>query len=103
VIRGGAPRLISIYDVVVGDIMLLEAGDIVSTDGVLLGGYNVKCNESSATGESDAVLKTAGSNGTDPFILSGSKVLEGTGRFLVTAVGENSYHGRTLMGTQARG
>jgi P-type Ca2+ transporter type 2C len=107
VIRGGKPRLISIYDVVVGDIMHLEAGDIVSTDGVLVNGYNIKCDESSATGESDAVLKTPASIALrksevsadyDPFIVSGSKVLEGTGGFLVTAVGPNSYYGRTLTG-----
>lgn len=100
------------YDVVVGDIMHIEAGDVVSTDGVLLDGYNILCDESSATGETDALQKvpaavalantprdTKFSEAYDPFILSGSKVLEGVGNFLVTAVGPNSFYGRTLMGS----
>jgi hypothetical protein len=102
--------LVNIYEVVVGDIMHLEAGDVVPVDGVLLDGYNVSSDESAATGESDAMVKVpaalALSNTPptikfmeeyDPFILSGSKVLGGVGTFVVTAVGPNSFNGRTLM------
>jgi P-type Ca2+ transporter type 2C len=102
--------LINIYDIVVGDIMHLEAGDVIPVDGVLLDGYSISCDESSATGESDAINKVpaviALSNTSpnvkfieeyDPFILSGSKVLGGVGTFVVTAVGPNSFNGRTLM------
>ena len=74
---------------VVGDIALLEPGEIVPCDGIFLSGHNVKCDESGITGESDAIKKAsyqecmkAESNGelhehTDCFIISGSKVLEG--------------------------
>ena len=44
-------------EVVVGDIALLEPGEIIPCDGVFLSGHNVKCDESGATGESDAIKK----------------------------------------------
>ena len=105
--------LINIHDIVVGDIMRIEAGDVVTVDGVLLDGYNVSCDESAATGESDAISKLPAAmvlgntpsnvnfqEEYDPLILSGSKVLGGVGTFVVTAVGPNSFNGRTLMCTQ---
>ena len=85
----------------------LEPGDLIPVDGVLPEGHNIKADESAATGESDALKKVPAEyalNNTergskfDPFILSGSKVLEGVGKYVVTAVGPNSYHGRTMMG-----
>jgi Ca2+-transporting ATPase len=112
IVRGGQTKLVNIYDIVVGDILHLEPGDLIPVDGVLPEGHNVKCDESAATGESDALKKVpaeyalnsteAGSkfsNKFDPFILSGAKVLEGVGKYVVTAVGPNSYHGRTMMCT----
>lgn len=92
--RDAKIQLISIYDIVVGDILLVEPGDVVAVDGVLISGTGIKCDESSATGESDAVKK---SGDKDPFFVSGSKVLEGAGRYLVTGVGERSFFGTTMM------
>ncbi len=110
VIRSGKPCTISVHDLLVGDVMILEQGDVIPVDGVLIDGYTVSCDESSATGESDLVKKTPAEavaqalrDGTenpdklDPFMLSGAKVLDGVGTFLVTAVGPNSSHGRTMM------
>lgn len=119
--------------------LFLEPGDIVAADGIFIEGHNVRCDESAATGESDAVRKQtfeacwklhledqqetksasdflavpnnnqAGSSISsktvpqhhksipDPFIISGSKVLEGVCTYLVTGVGVNSYYGRTMM------
>lgn len=85
-IRDGTEQLMSVYDIVVGDLLVLEPGEIVPVDGLFIEGHNVKCDESSATGESDAIRKLAYAdlkNGgvpnakADPFIISGSKVLEG--------------------------
>jgi len=103
---------VNIHDLVVGDIMHIEAGDVIPVDAVLVDGYNIVCDESAATGESDSVKKVPAdvalqstqpgakfNRKYDPFILSGCKVLGGVGRGIVTAVGVNSYHGRTLMGT----
>ncbi|KAF2736867.1 calcium-translocating P-type ATPase [Polyplosphaeria fusca] len=111
VIRSGVSQQISVYDVLVGDVMHLEPGDVIPVDGVFIQGHNVKCDESSATGESDLLRKSASDevfqtlekedfrnlNKMDPFLISGSKIAEGTGTFLVTATGVNSAHGRTTM------
>jgi P-type Ca2+ transporter type 2C len=110
VIRGGRTVLISVYEILVGDILLLEAGDIVPVDGVLAEGQDVRCDESSVSGESDTVKKVtvnvaiehtgAGdAKSCDPFILSGTKVLEGVGKCVVTAVGTNSCYGRMMQCT----
>ncbi|GAQ10844.1 calcium-transporting ATPase 2 [Aspergillus lentulus] len=115
VIRSGKTVEISIHDVLVGDVMHLEPGDLVPVDGVFITGHNVKCDESSATGESDVLRKAPGSDvyqaierhenlkKLDPFIVSGAKVSEGVGTFLVTAVGVNSTYGKTLMSLQDEG
>ena len=86
--------MISVYDVQVGDVMLLEAGDILCADGILITGSNVKCDESLLTGESEFIKK----NRENPFLVSGSTVSEGEGRYIVTAVGPNSFNGKILMG-----
>ncbi|KAF9958708.1 hypothetical protein BGZ72_011075 [Mortierella alpina] len=134
VLRNGETVLLSVYDIVVGDILHLEPGDVIAADGIYLGGHNLKCDESAMTGESDAVKKVTfeelkkleeaeaaatngqeskiqtnhegieviaepqhGLHGVDPFIISGSKVLEGVGLYVATGVGPNSFHGRTMM------
>ncbi|KAL3294025.1 calcium-translocating P-type ATPase [Colletotrichum asianum] len=109
VTRSGKQALISVYDVLVGDVLHLEPGDLVPVDGVYIDGHELRCDESSATGESDAIKKTGGSivmraleNGEsvtnlDPFIVSGAKVLEGVGTFMCTSVGVNSSFGKIMM------
>ncbi|KAI1971670.1 plasma membrane calcium [Ophidiomyces ophidiicola] len=111
-LRSGKSVMISVFDITVGDILHLEPGDAIPADGIFLTGHGVKCDESSATGESDQMKKTGAlevwqrmENGTatkklDPFILSGSKVLEGVGTFLVTSVGPNSTYGKIMMSLQ---
>ncbi|KAG0941813.1 hypothetical protein G6F57_007328 [Rhizopus arrhizus] len=96
VLRSGREQQISVYDVNVGDILMLEPGDIIPVDGLFLKGHNLACDESSATGESDTMKKNVEGKG-DCFILSGSKVLEGVGRAIVLAVGEHSFFGKTMM------
>ncbi|KAI5120195.1 hypothetical protein M0805_006301 [Coniferiporia weirii] len=106
VIRDGAEKVINVKEVVVGDIALLEPGEIVPCDGVFLTGHNVKCDESGITGESDAIKKMPyaecakseqGAGHTDCFVVSGSKVLEGVGSYVVIAVGVKSFNGRIMM------
>lgn len=96
----------------VGDVLHIEPGDSPPADGVLISGHGIKCDESSATGESDQMKKLTGHevwqrimDGTatkklDPFIISGSKVLEGVGTYLVTSVGPYSTHGRIMSSLQ---
>ncbi|KAJ5137309.1 hypothetical protein N7526_003542 [Penicillium atrosanguineum] len=112
VVRSGKSMMISVYDILVGDVLHLEPGDSVPADGILISGHGVKCDESSATGESDQMKKTAGqevwlqivegraTKKLDPFLISGSKVLEGVGTYLVTSVGPYSSYGRIMISLQ---
>ena len=59
VIRSGKSVEISVFDVLVGDVMHLFTGDLVPADGIFIEGHSVKCDESSATGESDLLRKVA--------------------------------------------
>lgn len=109
VIRSGKSFMINVHDILVGDVVHLEPGDLVPVDGIFIDGHDMKCDESSATGESDALKKTGGElamrtldlgqpkSDLDPFIISGAKVLEGMGTFVVTSVGENSSYGKIMM------
>ncbi|BAT76789.1 hypothetical protein LR48_Vigan728s000700 [Vigna angularis] len=89
VIRDGRRVEISIYDVVVGDVIPLNIGNQVPADGVLISGHSLAIDESSMTGESKIVEK----NSNDPFLISGCKVADGNGTMLVTAVGINTEWG----------
>ncbi|KAI9343497.1 cation transporting ATPase, partial [Obelidium mucronatum] len=93
-VRNGQTQMISIYEILVGDILLLEPGDVIAADGIFISGMGLKCDESSATGETDAIRK---GTGHDCFIVSGSKVTEGIGRYVVTGVGESSFFGNIMM------
>lgn len=178
VTRCAQQSMISIRDLQVGDVLHVEPGEIIPADGVFIEGHNLKCDESTATGETDAVKKQgwhecyrlheiyqrqhpddgrsiSGTSGVskpdspstlvpssqpannrlsvqgsflappspvsmdvsssaasttssepvfevgahlpDPFLISGSKVLEGVGSYMVTNVGESSFNGKTMM------
>ncbi|KAG2736444.1 hypothetical protein G9P44_000534 [Scheffersomyces stipitis] len=117
VIRNGQQKLISIYDLLVGDIINLQTGDVVPADSILFQG-EVECDESALTGESNTIKKVPAEEAMefyksqlptnedvgsttvkfkDPYLISGAKVLSGLGNAIVTAVGVNSIHGRTMM------
>ncbi|XP_065370725.1 plasma membrane calcium-transporting ATPase 2 isoform X6 [Calliphora vicina] len=97
VIRGGEVCQISVGDIVVGDIAQIKYGDLLPADGILIQSNDLKVDESSLTGESDHVKKGIDS---DPMVLSGTHVMEGSGKMIVTAVGVNSQAGIifTLLG-----
>ncbi|XP_041111148.1 plasma membrane calcium-transporting ATPase 1-like isoform X2 [Polyodon spathula] len=97
VVRGGQVIQIPVAEIVVGDIAQVKYGDLLPADGVLIQGNDLKIDESSLTGESDHVKKTLDK---DPLLLSGTHVMEGSGKVLVTAVGVNSQTGIifTLLG-----
>lgn len=109
VTRSGREMQISVYDVLVGDVVHLKPGDLIPVDGIFISGHGVKCDESSATGESDQMKKTNADDvwkamqkglpyeKLDCFIISGSKVLEGVGKYLATSVGIHSSFGKTMM------
>lgn len=98
-----------ISDLTVGDVVCLEPGDAAPADGIIITSQGIKCDESLATGESDHVEKCSGfkawdsraitgsEHDVDPFIISGSKILEGIGTYLVTSVGPHSTYGRIMV------
>lgn len=97
IIRNGQLIQLPVAEIVVGDIAQVKYGDLLPADGILLQGNDLKIDESSLTGESDHVKKTPDK---DPMLLSGTHVMEGSGRMVVTAVGINSQTGIifTLLG-----
>ncbi|XP_020832932.1 plasma membrane calcium-transporting ATPase 3 isoform X7 [Phascolarctos cinereus] len=97
VIRKGQVIQVPVAELVVGDIAQIKYGDLLPADGVLIQGNDLKIDESSLTGESDHVRKAVDK---DPMLLSGTHVMEGSGRMVVTAVGVNSQTGIifTLLG-----
>ncbi|XP_036594392.1 plasma membrane calcium-transporting ATPase 2 isoform X5 [Trichosurus vulpecula] len=97
VVRGAQVIQIPVAEIVVGDIAQVKYGDLLPADGIFIQGNDLKIDESSLTGESDQVRKSVDK---DPMLLSGTHVMEGSGRMLVTAVGVNSQTGIifTLLG-----
>uniref|UniRef100_A0A8C9VZ72 Calcium-transporting ATPase n=1 Tax=Scleropages formosus TaxID=113540 RepID=A0A8C9VZ72_SCLFO len=97
VVRNSNVIQIPVADMVVGDVAQVKYGDLLPADGILIQGNDLKIDESSLTGESDHVRKSVDK---DPMLLSGTHVMEGSGRMLVTAVGINSQTGIifTLLG-----
>ncbi|XP_046730686.1 plasma membrane calcium-transporting ATPase 4 isoform X5 [Silurus meridionalis] len=97
VIRNSQVIQIPVAEIVVGDIAQIKYGDLLPADGILIQGNDLKIDESSLTGESDQVKKSLEK---DPMLLSGTHVMEGSGRMVVTAIGMNSQTGiiLTLLG-----
>lgn len=85
VIRDGQRREISIKDIVIDDIIIIEPGDRMAVDGTTVTSDALELDESQLTGESDAVYKQA----NDP-IYSGSFCNAGSGLMLATKVGKDS-------------
>lgn len=99
VIRDGTAKQTSVYKICVGDLVLLEVGDILCADGVCVKSHSLKINESTLTGESNDLLKQKDYEFVGnkmiacPFLFSGTQVMEGNGVMLVTCVGVNSIAG----------
>ena len=102
VLRDGARRMVPSQDVVPGDVVELEAGDMVVADGRILENYSLKVNESSLTGESEAVDKCVdviadpkvGLGDRKDMVFSGSLVTYGRAAVLVTGTGMDTELGR---------
>lgn len=101
VIRDGVTLKIPSKEVVVGDIVVIEAGDIVSCDGVLFETSSLEIEEASLTGESLASKKSVTSKDInsqtitkDAFVYMGTTVTYGKGKYLVTSTGMNTEFGK---------
>nr|KYP67978.1 Putative calcium-transporting ATPase 11, plasma membrane-type [Cajanus cajan] len=98
VTRDSRRQKVSIHDIVVGDIVHLSIGDIVPADGLFISGFGLLIDESSLSGESEAVNV----NQQKPFLLSGTTVQDGSAKMLVISVGMRTEWGR-LMYTLSEG
>ena len=97
VYRNGIVELISINDVVVGDIVLLESGESVPADGKLING-NVSINESALTGEAKEVKKDVNNNK----LYRGINVVNGRCKMVVESVGNNTMYGKISLEIQEK-
>lgn len=101
-LRNGAPQLIAQRDIVVGDILLVETGDKLVADGRLIESNDLSVDESSLTGESLPVGKRADLVCPEPtpvaeranMLYSGCFVASGSGRVVVTGVGNQTEFGQ---------
>ncbi|KAK4405773.1 putative calcium-transporting ATPase 13, plasma membrane-type [Sesamum angolense] len=91
VVRNGRRQQISIFEIVVGDVVCLKIGDQVPADGLFIEGHSLQVDESSMTGESDHVEV---SKDQHPFVFSGTKVADGYAKMLVTSVGMSTTWGK---------
>lgn len=101
VIREGKIREINSNEITVGDIVSIQAGDVISGDGRLIDANNLHINESALTGESNSVEKQllpikyqCTINDMNNMVFSGSLVTNGTGRYVVTDVGMETQLGK---------
>lgn len=106
--RDGAPSLVPATDVVVGDLLVLESGDVVAADAQLLEAHSLTTVEAALTGESQPSEKSATAAAADaPLaeqrsrLFMGTPVATGTGRAIVTATGQRTELGKiaTLLDT----
>jgi len=88
VIRNGKPGSIPMRDVVVGDLVMLEIGDIVPADGYFLVASEVEVDESAFTGENEPVRKSV-----DDIALKGTYVTGGKAVMIAAAVGDHTHMG----------
>ncbi|KAM0890154.1 hypothetical protein ACQ4PT_027228 [Festuca glaucescens] len=93
VVRAARRQEVSIFEIVVGDVVVLKIGDSVPADGVFLEGHGLQVDESSMTGEPHPVEIDAEKS---PFLTAGVKIIDGYGRMLVTAVGTDTLWGEMM-------
>ena len=85
VMRDGKPQIVDIQDIVLDDLLILESGDQVCNDAIVVTG-SIEANESLLTGESDPVYKQR-----DASLLSGSSIIAGKCYARVVKVGKENY------------
>jgi len=112
VLRDGKQVTIKSEKLTVGDVIVLEAGDAVPADARIIECRSLKCEESALTGESvptekhDCALTAGSKNGDVPLgdranmVYSGSTVVYGRGKAVITAVGMNTEIGKIATALQ---
>ncbi len=101
VLREGKVEIIPAENLTLGDIVMLEAGDLVPGDGRLFLANQLKCDESSLTGESlpsekntEKLPKDTDLGDLQNMVFKGSSVMNGTGKAIITNIAENTELGK---------
>lgn len=92
VIRDGKEQEILSEKLVPGDIVIIEAGDKIPADGVLIEGYEIRVNESSLTGESTPVNKALSNNNNQLYL--GTWLTNGEGKIEIVKTGVETKFGK---------
>lgn len=106
VIRDGMVTSVPRREVVVGDVVILNAGEEIPADGVLDEAVNLNVDESSLTGEplchktTDKMLFDKDATFPSDHVMRGTKVMEGRGIMTVTAVGDATENGKVFVAAQ---
>ncbi len=98
VVRDGREYEIPVDDVVVDDVVVLRAGDVVPADATIIEAHDLLVDESMLTGEPFPVEKHGPGSG----VHFGTHVASGTGRVLVTATGADTRFGRLVAELESR-
>lgn len=91
VIRNGIPVSVATEEIVVDDVVVLEEGEVVAADGIIISANDFSLNESIITGESFAVIKTADNSSS---VYKGTLVTSGSATVKITAVGLQTMFGK---------
>ena len=103
VIRNGLEKEIDDEELLVGDLLILKLGEIISVDGIFISNNFIITDESAINGESDLIKKESNfssefkngiMNYVCPILISGTRIMEGQGMMIVCAVGNKSFNGR---------
>ncbi|MFN6073641.1 MAG: cation-translocating P-type ATPase, partial [Bacteroidota bacterium] len=94
VIRNGETVKIPGREIVIGDIVLINEGDRIPADGILIHGTNLSVDESMLTGESIPVSKDTLAYEGSSKVFSGTLVVQGSGKLEVTAIGIHTEFGK---------
>ncbi len=111
VLRDGVVKTINSADLVTGDIMILEEGDYISADGRIIESNELRCNEMSLTGIEIPVEKSGDCVLEDiipieerrNLVFTGSSVVHGSAKVIVTAVGIDTEIGKSSAILQQTG
>ncbi|MBI1972258.1 MAG: calcium-translocating P-type ATPase, SERCA-type [Candidatus Aenigmarchaeota archaeon] len=102
VVRDGKETVVSAFEIVPGDLVVLEAGDKVPADGLILESFSLRADESSLTGESFPVEKSVDADvgGSVPVaertnrVFMGTSITYGRAKFVVEKTGMNTEIGK---------
>ncbi|WP_303312536.1 cation-transporting P-type ATPase [Hymenobacter sp. BT730] len=111
VVRDAQQQTIPSPDLTLGDVILIEAGDVLPADAELQEARQLQVNESALTGESLPVAKQPGAAGTagqpadtpTRHLYKGTAVVNGNGRAIITGIGMNTELGRIAQLVQTAG